>query len=99
MLVEYATNDKPAAAYHRWFKWLNGETTSETAATVGEIATNIVAGVEQMAHNASEMLAEVIDQITEPIKPKRARKIVPEKETKPAAKPAKSAKVSKTTKK
>ncbi|HMY77080.1 MAG TPA: hypothetical protein PLQ88_34995, partial [Blastocatellia bacterium] len=99
MLVEYAKDDKPTATYHRWYKWLNGDSTSENAAAVGELATNIFAGVEQMAQNASDVLAEVIDQITEPIKPKRARKTVAEKETKPAAKVAKTAKTAKTAKK
>ena len=70
MLVDYAKNGKPTASYHRWYKWLNPEASSET----GEFARGIVAGVGHLAQKASDMLSEVIDEITEPIKPKRARK-------------------------
>ena len=98
LLVDYAKNGQPTAHYHRWYKWLNPEVASTAAATAGQVAQTLVAGVEQIAHTASNVLSEVIDQITEPIKPKRARKPA-EKETKAAPKAAKSVKATKTTKK
>ncbi len=99
MLVDYAKNGQPTGQYHRWYKWLNPETVSTAASTAGHVAQTLVAGVEQIAHTASNVLSEVIDQITEPIKPKRARKPA-EKETKAAPKTVKTAtKATKSTKK
>lgn len=79
MLVDYAKNGAPTAHYHRWYRWLNGGTTSEAAAGAGQLAQNIFTGVEQMAQKASDVLAEVINQITEPIKPNRTRRASTEK--------------------
>ena len=98
LLVDYAKNGQPTSHYHRWYKWLNPEASSPMASRAGELAQGLAAGVEQMAQKASDVLSEVIDQITEPIKPKRDRKPV-EKESKAAPKAAKSAKATKTTKK
>jgi hypothetical protein len=99
MLVDYAKNGQPTSHYHRWYKWLNPEASSPMASRAGELAQGLAAGVEQMAQKASDVLSEVIDQITEPIKPKRAPRKPAEKETKAAPKAAKSAKTTKTTKK
>jgi hypothetical protein len=82
MLVDYAKNGTPTAHYHRWYKWLNGGVTPEATTnggSAGQIAQDIVAGVEQLAQKASDVLAGVIDQITEPIKPQRSRKSSSEK--------------------
>ncbi len=98
LLVDYAKNGQPTAHYHRWYKWLNPEAASETAATAGQMAQDLVTEVEQIAKKASKAVSEVIDQITEPVKTKRARKPA-EKETKAAPKAAKSAKTTKSSKK
>lgn len=98
LLVDYAKNGQPTAHYHRWYKWLNSEAASETAATAGQMAQDLVTEVEQIAKKASKVVSEVIDQITEPVKTKRARKPA-EKETKAAPKAAKSAKTTKSSKK
>jgi hypothetical protein len=92
MLIDYAKNGQPTASYHRWYKWLNPEVSRET----GEFARGIVAGAGQLAQRASDVISEVIEEITEPIKPKRARKTTSDgvktaKTTRPT-KPAKSAK-------
>jgi hypothetical protein len=88
MLVDYAKNGAPTSHYHRWYKWLNGGAPTEAATGVGNIsgvvaagqfAQEIVTGAEQMAQKASDILSEVIDQITEPIRPKRPRKASSEK--------------------
>jgi hypothetical protein len=85
MLVDYAKNGTPTSHYHRWYKWLNGGVTPEattnagSTGSAGQIAQDIVAGVEQLAQKASDVLAGVIDQITEPIKPHRTRKASSEK--------------------
>ncbi|MBL8191378.1 MAG: hypothetical protein JNK38_25400 [Acidobacteria bacterium] len=99
LLVDYAKNGQPTSHYHRWYKWLNPEAASPIASRAGELAQELAAGVEQMAQKASDVLSEVIDQITEPIKPKRAPRKPAEKETKAAPKAAKSTKATKTTKK
>ena len=99
LLVDYAKNGQPTAHYHRWYKWLNPEAASPIASRAGELAQELAAGVEQMAQKASDVLSEVIDQITEPIKPKRAPRKPAEKETKAAPKAAKTTKATKTTKK
>lgn len=99
LLVDYAKNGQPTAHYHRWYKWLNPEAASPIASRAGELAQELAAGVEQMAQKASDVLSEVIDQITEPIKPKRAPRKPAEKETKAAPKAAKTTKPTKTTKK
>ncbi len=94
LLVDYAKNGKPTIGYHRWFKWLNQDAKSEIGASAAELAQGLVTGVEQMAQKASDALSEVIDQITEPIKPKRTRKASGEKdkETKGEAKAVKKSK-------
>ncbi len=99
LLVDYAKNGQPTAHYHRWYKWLNPEAASPIASRAGELAQELAAGVEQMAQKASDVLSEVIDQITEPIKPKRAARKPAEKETKAAPKAAKATKATKATKK
>lgn len=95
LLVDYAKNGQPTAHYHRWYKWLNPEAASPIASRAGELAQELAAGVEQMAQKASDVLSEVIDQITEPIKPKRAPRKPVEKETKAAPKAAKTTKATK----
>ncbi|MGE0882626.1 MAG: RimK family alpha-L-glutamate ligase [Blastocatellales bacterium] len=92
LLVDYAKNGKPTIGYHRWYRWLNHDATSEIASSAGELAQGLVSGVEQMAQKASNALSEVIDQITEPIKPKRTRKTSTEKDAKAEAKTAKGGK-------
>lgn len=92
LLVDYAKNGKPTVGYHRWYRWLNHDATSEIASSAGELAQGLVSGVEQMAQKASNALSEVIDQITEPIKPKRTRKTSTEKDAKAEAKTAKGGK-------
>ncbi len=102
LLVDYAKNGQPTSHYHRWYKWLNPEAASPIASRAGELAQGLATGVEQMAQKASDVLSEVIDQITEPIKPKRAVRKSAEKEakeTKAAPKAAKNAKPTKATKK
>ncbi len=89
LLVDYAKNGKPTIGYHRWYRWLNHDATSEIASSA---AQGLVSGVEQMAQKASNALSEVIDQITEPIKPKRTRKTSTEKDAKAEAKTAKGGK-------
>jgi hypothetical protein len=88
MLVDYAKNGAPTSHYHRWYKWLNGGAPTEATNSVGNIsgaiaagqlAQEIVTGAEQMAQKASDILSEVIDQITEPIRPNRPRKASSEK--------------------
>lgn len=98
LLVDYAKNGKPTVGYHRWYKWLNHDATSEIATSASELAQGLVTGVEQMAQKASNALSEVIDQITEPIKPKRTRKTSTEKDAKAETKTAKSGKGAKNTK-
>jgi len=95
LLVDYAKNGKPTGSYHRWYKWLDQSTASDVAANAAELAQGLVTGVEQMAQKASDALAEVIDQITEPIKPKRPRKTSAEKEVKVETKTAKKTKTAK----
>jgi glutathione synthase/RimK-type ligase-like ATP-grasp enzyme len=89
MLVDYAKNAMPTQRYHRWNKWLNQEHPHGMPSTAGELAQDIVAGVGEIAQKASNVLSEVIDSITEPIKPRRPRKTSVEK---PGSKSAKSAK-------
>jgi hypothetical protein len=81
MLVDYAKNSKPTGVYHRWYKWLNSEATQETA----EFAFGAAVGAGRVAQKASDLISEVIDEITEPVKPKRARKTTSEG-AKPSAK-------------
>jgi hypothetical protein len=92
MLVDYAKNSKTTASYHRWYKWLNAESSSETH----EFALGAAVGAGQVAQRASDAISEVIEEITEPVKPKRARKTASEgsKTTKPtrSAKGSRSAK-------
>jgi hypothetical protein len=72
MLVDYAKNSKPTSAYHRWYKLLSPETALEMA----EFALGAAVGASRIARRSSDALAEVIEEITEPIKPKRERKTV-----------------------
>jgi hypothetical protein len=72
MLVDYARNSKPTSAYHRWYKLLSPETALEMA----EFALGAAVGASRIARRSSDALAEVIEEITEPIKPKRERKTV-----------------------
>ncbi len=73
MLVDYAKNGAPTLRYHRWNRFLNPDPHGNTGSgrCTGE---GIVSGVEQVAHTASAVLSEVIEQITEPVKARRARK-------------------------
>ncbi len=89
MLVDYAKNAMPTQRYHRWNKWLNQEHTHGLPSSAGELAQDIVAGVGEMAQKASNVLSEVIDSITEPIKPRRPRKTSGEKSGGKSAKSAK----------
>ena len=93
MLVDYALNSTPTLRYHRWNKWLNIENGQDLPSTAGEIAHDIVLGVEQVAHRASDVISEVIESLTEPIKPRRARK-----STGDATKSTKSSRTTKSTK-
>lgn len=70
MLVDYAINSKPTNAYHRWYKLLSPETALEMA----EFALGAAVGASRVARRSSDALAEVIEEITEPITTKRARK-------------------------
>jgi hypothetical protein len=72
MLVDYAKNSKPTSAYHRWYKLLSPETALEMA----EFALGAAVGASRIARRSSDAIAEVIEEITEPIKPKRERKTV-----------------------
>jgi hypothetical protein len=73
MLVDYAKNGAPTLRYHRWNRFLSDDHEGFPAAA-GSLAHEIVAGVEQVAQTASTMISEVIEQITEPVKARRARK-------------------------
>jgi len=73
MLVDYAKNGAPTLRYHRWNRFLNDDHEGLPTAA-GSLAHEIVAGVEQVAQTASTMISEVIEQITEPVKARRARK-------------------------
>ncbi len=79
MLVDYAKNAVPTLRYHRWNKWLNQDAAQDLSSAAGDLAQGIVAGVEHMALRASDVISEVIETITEPIKPKRPRKTTGEK--------------------
>jgi hypothetical protein len=70
MLVDYAKNNRPTSAYHRWYKLLSPETALEMA----EFALGAAVGASRVAAKSSDAISEVIEEITEPIKPKRARK-------------------------
>lgn len=87
MLVDYATNGQPTANYHRWYKWLNAESPRETH----EFAFGAAVGAGHVAQKASDAISEVIEEITEPVKPKRVRKSTSE-----GAKTAKSTRGAKT---
>lgn len=92
MLVDYARNSELTANYHRWYKWLNAESSSEAH----EFVLGAAVGAGQVAQRASDAISEVIEEITEPVKPKRVRKTTSEgaKTTKPtrSAKGPRSAK-------
>jgi hypothetical protein len=97
MLVDYALNSKPTSAYHRWYKLLSPATALEMA----EFALGAAVGASRVARKSSDAIAEVIEEITEPIRPKRARKTGGKdvktsfkigKKDKPEPKPVKSAK-------
>jgi hypothetical protein len=74
MLVDYAKNAEPTASYHRWFKWLDAGALHKTA----EFALGAAVGAGNLALKASDAISEVIDKITQPVKPKRARKTASE---------------------
>jgi hypothetical protein len=98
MLVEYAESGTPTLRYHRWNKWLNQNGATDLPGVAGEIAHDFVAGVEQVAQKASSVISEVIETITEPIKPKRTRKAAAEKTKSEGAKTTKTARATKTAK-
>ena len=101
MLVDYAKNANPTSRYHRWNKWLNQESAPDLPAVVGDLTRDIVAGVEKAARQASKVISEVpgvpeiIETITEPIKPKRARKAPGEKTASEGAKAGKTSRATK----
>ncbi|HEU0183737.1 MAG TPA: hypothetical protein VFS27_00370 [Blastocatellia bacterium] len=70
MLVDYARNSKPTSAYHRWYKLLSPEAALEMA----EIAVGAAVGANRIARISSGATAEVIEEIPDPVKPKRGRK-------------------------
>ncbi len=80
MLVDYAVNGAPTARYHRWNKWLHPENDETTVHLTGAV---------NVAHSASKAISAVIDEISEPVKPKRTRKAATGELKKPAAKKAK----------
>jgi hypothetical protein len=89
MLVDYAKHSVPTLRYHRWNKLLNQENPLDLPSAAGELAQEIVTGVGEMAQKASNVLSEVIDSITEPIKPRRTRKASGEKSSGKSAKSSK----------
>jgi hypothetical protein len=95
MLVDYAKNSVPTLRYHRWNKWLNRDAGHDLPAAAGELAQDIVTGVGHMAQRASDVLSEVIESITEPIKPKRTRRVSSEKTASDGAKTTKSSRPTK----
>jgi glutathione synthase/RimK-type ligase-like ATP-grasp enzyme len=100
MLVDYAKYNVPTLRYHRWNKLLNQEHPLDLPSAAGELAQDIVTGVGEMAQKASNVLSEVIDSITEPIKPRRPRKASGEKSgSKKSTKDSGSAKTGKSAKK
>ena len=74
MLVDYAKHSTPTARYHRWNRLLNQDGAQDFPAVAGALAHDIVKGVEQVAQSASDMISEAIEQITEPVKARKARK-------------------------
>jgi hypothetical protein len=72
LLIDYARHGLPTARHHRWSQWLNSEIRAADQ-PVG-VSSELVAGVERAALRASDALTEVLDQITEPVSPKRSRK-------------------------
>jgi hypothetical protein len=96
MLVDYAKNALPTLRYHRWNKWLNHDAAQDLPTVAGELAQDIVTGVGHMAQKASDVLSEVIESITEPIKPKRTRKASSEKTASDGTKTTKSPRTTKT---
>ncbi len=94
MLVEYAKDGTPTGRHHRWYNWLNAG--PEPAAT--DLARSFVAGAGKVARKATSAISQVIDEITEPVKPKRARKTTsdsPKPAPKPAARTSKAGKAAK----
>jgi hypothetical protein len=71
MLIEYAKQGAPTVRYHRWNRLLNQESGTGLAAAAGALTEGLVTSVEQVAQTASAVLSEVIEQITEPVKPQR----------------------------
>ncbi len=74
MLVEYAKSGQTTSRYHRWNRLLNQDGAADFPAVAGTFAQEIVAGVGQVAQTASEIISGVIEQITEPVATRRARK-------------------------
>jgi hypothetical protein len=74
MLVDYAKNGAPTMRHHRWYNWLDAGASANASANAGAVAQGFVAGAGKVARKATSALTEVIEQITEPVKPKRVRK-------------------------
>ena len=74
LLVDCARNGTPTLRYHRWNRFLNQDEAEGLPFSAGRVAEGIVAGVEQVAQTASSVISGVIDQLTEPVKPRRPRK-------------------------
>ncbi|HEY8461776.1 MAG TPA: hypothetical protein VIM99_15405 [Blastocatellia bacterium] len=70
MLVDYAKNNKPTSAYHRWYKLLSPETALEMA----EVAIGAAVGASRAALRSSVAAAETIEDGAELAKTKRERK-------------------------
>ena len=86
MLVEYAKSGTTTSRYHRWNRLLNQDGAADFSAVAGNFAQEIVAGVGQVAQTASDMISGVIEQITEPVAARRARK-TPATDSKKTTKP------------
>jgi hypothetical protein len=82
MLVDYALNSAPTLKYHRWNRFLNPEAQEQVAP---------LSGAAEIASSATAALSAVVDEISEPLKLKRAAKKAAEDVKKPAAKAAKKA--------
>lgn len=84
LLIDYALHGKSTAEEHRWADWLNhrvgeagGVREVETPPAIppvpgSEITRDLAFEMERAAQRASDALSEVLDQITEPIRPRRA---------------------------
>lgn len=79
MLVDYALNGTPTLKHHRWHRFLNPETNEQPVH---------LSGAAQIATSATAALSAVVDEISEPVQPKRTAK----KAASEVKKPAKAAK-------